>query len=236
MYFLVSLHSLMRKVMKTFLVACLLVISSACGAQTFFETKNVSCQQKGNGKASYSAKIEYPVDGDARVLDNVREWICDVLEVECPKKLDESTFRSLLMDVSGRYLLEVVDMSRQIVVERSFEDENCVTFEAKVVDEDTVRWISQDCATFSKRDGHRLQADEIFNCDENQIKELMWEYRGELPMEVGCPEELVVGNVGFVDGWIIVIGPAHHYTGAAYRLRYEEIEQYIRQGMSGGYH
>lgn len=236
MYFLVSLHLLMRSVKKICFVVGLLLISATCMAQSFFVTKNISCNQKGSGKASYSAKIEFPVDGDARVLNNVREWICDILEVECPKRLDEDAFRALLMDVSGKFLFEVEDMSRQIEVERCFEDENCVTFEATIVDVDSEKWTSQDCATFSKRDGHRLQVNEIFNCNEDKIKELMWEYRGDLPMEVGCAEELVVGNVGFIDGWIIVIGPAHHYTGAAYRIRYEEVEQYIKKGISGGYH
>jgi hypothetical protein len=55
-------------------------------------------------------------------------------------------------------------------------------------------------------------------------------------MEVASAEELVVGNAGFIDGWIIVIGPAHHYTGAAYRIRYEEVEEYVKRGVSGGYH
>ena len=104
-----------------------------------------------------------------------------------------------------------------------------MTFPQQIIDVDSVKWISQDCATFSKRDGHRLQVNEIFNCDEKKIKELMWDYRGELPMEVGSPDELIVGDVGFVDGWIIVIGPAFHYTGAAYRIRYERPCSYYRE-------
>ena len=226
----------MRIIVKILFFVGLLVFSTGSLAQSFLETKDVSCQQKGSGKASYSAKVEYPVNGDKRVLATVREWICDILEVENPQNLNESAFRSLLVDISGKFLLDVDDMDRRIDIERSFEDENCVTFEATVTDVDSEKWISQDCATFSKRDGHRIQVDEIFNCDENKIKELMWEYRGELPMEVGSAEELVVGNAGFIDGWIIVIGPAHHYTGAAYRIRYEEVEEYIKRGVSGGYH
>ena len=69
-----------------------------------------------------------------------------------------------------------------------------------------------------------------------KAKELMWEYRGDLPMAVGSAKELVVGEAGFIDGWVIVIGPAVNYTGAAYRLRYPEIEQYLRKGHSGGYY
>lgn len=226
----------MRFIAKILFLVGFFLFSTGSLAQSFLETKDISCQQKGSGKASYSAKVEYPVNGDKRVLATVREWICDILEVENPQNMNESAFRSLLLDVSGKFLLDVDDMDRRIVIERSFEDENCVTFEASVVDVDSEKWVSQDCATFSKRDGHRIQVDEIFNCDESKIKELMWAYRGELPMEVASAEELVVGNAGFIDGWIIVIGPAHHYTGAAYRIRYEEVEEYIKRGVSGGYH
>ena len=226
----------MRNIFKLHIIVVFLLFSSVSVAQTFFDTTSITCKQKGNGKAAYSANIEFPLSGETRSLRQIREWICDILEVDCPKHLDVSSFQSLLMDCSGKYLMEVDDMSREIEVVRSFEDENCVTFEAKIIDVDSVKWISQDCATFSKRDGHRLQVNEIFNCDEKKIKELMWDYRGELPMEVGSPDELIVGDVGFVDGWIIIIGPAYHYTGAAYRIRYEEVEQYVKLGRSGGYH
>ena len=81
--------------------------------------------------------------------------------------------------------------------------------------------MSADCATFSKIDGHRLTVKEIFKCGEAQIKQLMWQYRGDLPlMEVSKPEELVVGDAGYIDGWVVVIGPAYHHTGAEYRIRY----------------
>jgi hypothetical protein len=205
-------------------------------AQSFFSTKNVTFKQKGDKSTSYTANVEFPVNGSSRALENVREWICDILETDAPSRLDESKFRSLLEDCGGRFLMEASGIARQIDVVRGFEDENCVTFEATVTDVDSEKWISQDCATFSKRDGHRLQVNEIFSCNEEKIKELMWEYRGDLPMEVGCAEELIVGNAGYIDGWIIVIGPAYHYTGAAYRIRYEEVEEYIKRGISGGYH
>ena len=41
-------------------------------------------------------------------------------------------------------------------------------------------------------------------------------------------------NAGFIDGWVIVIGQARHYTGAPYRLRYEEIVSFLHTG-EGGY-
>ena len=59
----------------------------------------------------------------------------------------------------------------------------------------------------------------------------------DLCMGYLCNQVLSLLQVNcIIDGWIIVIGPAHHYTGAAYRIRYEEVEEYIKRGVSGGYH
>ena len=234
--FLVPLQLDMGISVRLNIVVVLLLLSTMAMAQSFFSTKNMTFKEKGDKGVTYSAKIEFPMDGNAHALKSVREWICDMLETDVPKRWDESQIQALLRDCCGRFLMEAYGVSREIEIVRSFEDENCVTFEATIMDVDTEKWISQDCATFSKRDGHRLQVDEIFNCSEEKIKELMWNYRGDLPMEVGCAEELIVGNVGYIDGWVIVIGPAQHYTGAAYRIRYEEVEQYVRIGKSGGYH
>lgn len=205
-------------------------------AQSFFVTQTISHDDKGDRNTSFSAKVEFPVSGSPKALESVREWICDMLETDVPKQLNAEKFRDKLRDCSGAFLMEAEGIARTIVIERSFEDENCVTFEATITDKDSEKWISQDCATFSKRNGRRLQMKDIFKCDEEKVKELMWIYRGDLPMEVESAGELVVGNVGYIDGWIIVIGPAYHYTGAAYKIRYEEVEEYLNKGISGGYH
>lgn len=221
---------------KIVMVLVLMLLSLGMMAQSFFVTQTISYDDKGDRNTSFSAKVEFPVSGSAKALESVREWICDMLETDVPKHLDAGKFRDKLRDCSGAFLMETEGVARTIVIERSFEDENCVTFEATITDKDSEKWISQDCATFSKRDGHRLQVGEVFSCDEEKVKDLMWAYRGDLPMEVESAEELVVGNVGYIDGWIIVIGPAYHYTGAAYKIRYEEVEEYLNKGISGGYH
>jgi hypothetical protein len=221
---------------KTTVLLFALLFSMTAVAQTFFSTTTVTCSEKGDRRTSFSASIEYPVSGEKKSLGAVREWICSILETDVPDKLEEADFRSLLRNCCGQFLIDADGTERSIEIYRSYEDESCVTFEAEVIDKDSEKWISQDCATFSKRDGHRLTVDEIFACGESKIKELMWEYRGDLPMAVGSAKELVVGEAGFIDGWVIVIGPAVNYTGAAYRLRYPEIEQYLRKGHSGGYY
>lgn len=205
-------------------------------AQSFFVTHTVAYGDKGDRRTSFSAKVDFPVSGSEKALLGVKDWICEMIGKDVPRHLDEPGFYDLLRQCCGEFLMEAEGMARSVVVERTFEDENCVTFEATITDEDNEKWICQDCATFSKRDGHRLTVDEIFNCDEEKVKELMWEYRGDLPMEVASAEDLVVGNAGYIDGWIIVIGPAYHYTGAAFKIRYEEVEEFLNKGISGGYH
>ena len=54
-------------------------------------------------------------------------------------------------------------------------------------------------------------------------------------MEVGKADDLYVGDMGFIDGWVVVIGPAHNYTGAAYKIRYQEAEPYLKH-YAGGYY
>ena len=77
---------------------------------------------------------------------------------------------------------------------------------------------------------------EIFNCSEERIKQLMWEWRGDLPVEVDSANDLIVGEAGFIDGWIIVIGPARNYTGAPFRIRYQAAEPFLWGSKRGGYY
>ena len=54
-------------------------------------------------------------------------------------------------------------------------------------------------------------------------------------MEVSSPDALYVGDVAFIDGWVIVIGPARGTSGAEYRLRYPEIEKWLIPAKGEGY-
>ena len=54
-------------------------------------------------------------------------------------------------------------------------------------------------------------------------------------MEVSSPDALYVGDVAFIDGWVIVIGPARGTSGAQYRLRYPEIEKWLIPAKGEGY-
>ena len=54
-------------------------------------------------------------------------------------------------------------------------------------------------------------------------------------MEVAKADDLYVGDCGYIDGWVLVVGPAQGTSGAAYRLRYPEIEQWLKKAKRDGY-
>ena len=213
------------------IVAMLFALPSMTRSQDFLSTRTVTFNKSGKG-SSFKASVEFPTEGDARVVSSVMKWIGFVLDTETDFKRD---YQRMLQASCDTFTMSGQGGDRSIVIERSYEDANCVTFESMVTDKGSETWRWADCASFSKRDGHRIRLDEIFRCDISDIQQLMWAYRGDLPMSVDSPEELVPVNAGFIDGWVIVIGQAYHYTGAPYRLRYEEIDSYLHTG-DGGYY
>ena len=216
------------------MVSCLQVLPLAA-AENFFTTTGYSFVRC-SGRQSYAVKVDFPVDGEAHALDSVKAWICDILDVDEPQELDEANFENVMQQSYDTFLKEDSGMSRRVEIVRSYEDEEIVTYQSQVVDRDTATWRDEDCASFSKKDGHRLSIREIFKCPERKIKQLMWQFRGDLPVGVSGPDELVVGDAGYIDGWVVVIGPARGYTGAAYRIRYQVAEPYLQGKRTGGYY
>ncbi len=204
-------------------------------AADFLGTKDYRLAER-KGRQSFQADVEFPTEGSPAAVKSVREWIGEILETEVDAQILASDFQKVLRQSFEAFVQENDVKSRKIEITRGYEDASVVTFVSTVTDKDSTTWRSEDCATFSKKDGHRLQASEIFDCPEETIKTLMWRYRGDLPTGVASASALVVGNVGFIDGWVIVIGPAKGYTGAQYRIRYKDAEPYLRNQSKSGYY
>lgn len=216
---------------QTFTLALLLCCQMVAWAGDFFTTRQVTFRE-----GRYRADVEFPVNGNAEALAQVKLWLCDALDMDAPPRLRESDFRKLLGEACKQFEDENATGTRLIEVVRSYEDETIVTFESRMVDTDDETWTTEDCATFSKRDGHRLTLKEIFACNEQGVKQLMWNARGQLRLDVDKPESLVVGNCGITDGWVVVIGPAHNSIGSAFRIKYETAEPYLRKSKDGKYY
>ena len=198
---------------------------TVASAQSFLSTHTSTLEKNG-----WSASVEFPTEGDRAVVESVMRWIADVLDIDYGRR---TSVNGMLQASCDAFLASQQSFKRTIEVERSYEDEGCVTFEAMITDKGSETWRWADCASFSKRDGHRIKLNEIFKCDNSDICRLMWQYRGDLTLDADGPEDLVPVNAGFTDGWIVVIGPALHYTGAPFRLRYEEILPYLRTSENG---
>lgn len=225
---------------KLSIVILQLVMSlPAVAADDYFDVVPLSCRE-GSGSVRYEASVDFPVGGGMEVMAAAKEWIGEMLEADAT--MVEQDVSGMSADDFGR-LLEAVatdyvktgDGRREVSITWLYEDPTCVSYEAVVTDRDSVAWTTSSVATFSKRDGHRVTPEEVFSCDEKQIKRLMWQYRGDLQMEVSSPDALYVGDVAFIDGWVIVIGPARGTSGAEYRLRYPEIEKWLIPAKGEGY-
>ena len=217
---------------KIIIISIYLLMATTAFAQSFINTRDYSVKRGSGQHTSFSAEIEYPVSGVTQeVLTSIRAWFCDILDIPQRNFSDANVLLRMAADsfmVGGRG-------QREVKIERSFEDGRCVTFQSWITDKDDETWRAADCASFNKEDGHRITLDEIFSCDEAQIKQLMWQYRGDLQLDVDAPEGLLPVNAGFTDGWVIVIGPAYHRTGAEFKLRYMNILPYLKSDYSGYY-
>lgn len=222
--------------MKCFSIFILLALPSAAvqtaEAKDYFDVLTATCDRR-SGKSRFVASVDVPVAGPEDVVRNVKRWICDVLEVDVPKNVDAADFGMLIKQSSSAFLSDAEGGSRKVEITWTYEDPTCVTFESKVSDRDSVEWTTADVATFSKAGGRRVEASDVFACDENKIKELMWQYRGSTAIDVTSPSRLYVGNVGFIDGWVVVIGPAENSGGAEYRIRYQAAEPFLRPTTIG---
>lgn len=225
--------------MLSIVILQLVMSLPAVAADDYFDVVPLSCRE-GSGSVRYEASVDFPVGGGMAVMAAAKEWIGEMLEADAT--MAEQDVSGMSADDFGR-LLEAVaadyvkagDGHREINITWLYEDPTCVSYEAVVTDRDSVAWTTSSVATFSKQDGHRVTPEEVFSCDEKQIKRLMWQYRGDLQMEVSSPDALYVGDVAFIDGWVIVIGPARGTSGAEYRLRYPEIEKWLIPAKDGGY-
>ena len=209
------------------MLAGMMAMPLLASAQDFFSTRTVT---KKTGR--FSASVEFPTEGPREAVDSVLQWMKAVMGV---RSCASNDFNTILQVAADSFAVSGNGTSRSVKIERSYEDSGCVTFETMVTDKGGDTWHTADCASFSKADGHRITLKEIFACDMPTIQRLMWQYKGDLPMEADGPEGLHPQAAGFTDGWVVVIGNARRYHGTPFRLRYEEIESSLHSNFGGYY-
>ena len=87
-----------------------------------------------------------------------------------------------------------------------------------------------DIATFDRTDGHRLTIKEIFKCDENTIKKLMYDNKPkEFPCDLSSANEIKIGNVGINRKSIDVVGTIYKGNTAVYQIPFEDASEYLTE-------
>lgn len=203
-------------------------------AADYFDVVTIDCNMGSDG-GRFVARIDFPVAGGEDVMRGVKQWMAEVLGIDDGLDVMPDAFGKALGKVANEWTATCDGTSRKVEITWLYEDPTCVSYDAVITDNDSLTWTTSIVASFSKADGHKVTANEVFACDEKQIKRLMWRYRGNLTMEVASPDELYVGDVAFIDGWILVIGPAKDTSGAEYRLRYPEVEKWLVPANGKGY-
>ncbi len=87
-----------------------------------------------------------------------------------------------------------------------------------------------DIATFDRNDGHRLTLKEVFKCDENTIKKLMYENKPEgFPYDVSSASDIKIVNVGINRKSIDVAGSVFQGSTAVYQIPFEDASEYLTE-------
>lgn len=117
----------------TFLfVLGLFAISSMAGV-VFTTTQKVSFQRQ-----RYQVSVEFPLEGEPEAVTSIRSWINDVVGIEGEQASNERAFYQALERSYQDYLETNLEGSRHIKIYRAYEDEDCVTFESAITDQDSV--------------------------------------------------------------------------------------------------
>lgn len=148
----------------------------AVAAADYFDVVPLSCRE-GSGSVKYEASVDFPVGGGREVMAAAKEWIGEILEVDGTMAEQDVSCMSAddfgrLLDAVAADFVKTGDGHREVNITWLYEDPTCVSYEAVVTDRDSVAWTASSVATFSKRDGHRITPEEVFSCDEKQIKRL----------------------------------------------------------------
>ena len=85
-----------------------------------------------------------------------------------------------------------------------------------------------DIATFIRNTGNRMAVKDIFKCDDNKIKRLMFENLPKgLPCDIKSADEIKIINAGINRKTIDVVGSIYKDNTAVYEIPFEDAEEYL---------
>ena len=177
-----------------------------------------------------------PEIGNNYTLDkSVRIWAKDFLNFNTGYKLTQEDTKNN-KTIESFYKLEFIKKTspknEKMGVNISFEFSNryIVTYNAFIGHALNDVVCNMDIATFDRNDGHRLSIKEIFKCDENTIKKLMYDNRPDMfPCDLSSANDIRIVNAGINRRSIDVTGTIFKGNTVVYQIPFEDAAEYLTE-------
>ena len=163
---------------------------------------------------------------------NIRNWAKDFLNSTTGFKLmqeDGKILRTIELFYKTEFIKKTAPKFEKmgIAIPLEYSNRSLVTYKAFYghVLNDVV--CQMDIATFDRNDGHRLKLKEIFKCDENTIKHLMYDNRPEFPCDLSSADDIKIISAGINRKSIDIVGTIYKGSTAIYQIPFEDAAEYL---------
>lgn len=203
-----------------------------------FYTTSIETGEKDNatGRLFIGNIISLPDFENAYPLDkNIRNWAKEFLNTNTGFKLTQEeakNYRTIESFYKKEFLNGTTPQNEKMGINISleFSSRHFVTYNAFFGHALSDVVCKMDIATFDRNDGHRLTIKEIFKCDDNTIKKLMYDNRPkEFPFGLSSANDITIVNAGINRKTIDVTGTILSGSTAVYQIPFEDAAEYLTE-------
>jgi len=227
------------KVLFALVTAIIFAVSINVKAQISpFYTNSIESGEKDNatGRLFIGNIIYLPNIENNYALDkNIRNWAKDYLNINTGFELvqeEKSNYRTIESFYKKEFQQKITPKNEKLGINISleFSNRNLVTYNAFFGHALDNVVCNMDIATFDRNDGHRLTIKEIFKCDDNTIKKLMYDNRPDgFPCDVSSANDIKIINAGINRKTIDVTGTIYKESTVVYQIPFEDAAEYLTE-------
>lgn len=227
------------KVLFVLVTAMIFAVNLKMKAQTSpFYTMAIESGEKDNatGRLVICNIINLPELESNYTLDkNIRNWAKDFFNTNTGIKLaqeETKNYRHVESYYKREFKKKAAPKNEKMGMNISLEFSNSdfVTYNAFYGHALNDVVCKMDIATFDRNDGHRLTLKEVFKCDENTIKKLMFENKPKgFPCDISSANDIKIVNVGINRKSIDVAGSVFQGSTAVYQIPFDDAAEYLTE-------
>jgi len=219
--------------------ALIFAVNISLKAQTSpFYTTAIETGEKDNatGRLIIGNILFLPDFENTSPLDkNIRNWAKDFLNTNTGFKLaqeEAKNFRTIESFYQKEFKKKTAPKHEKMGINFSleFSNRNFVTYYAFYGHALNDVVCKMDIATFDRSDGLRMTTKEIFKCDENIIKKLMYDNRPkDFPCDLSSANDIKIMNVGINRKTIDVVGTIYKESTTIYQIPFDDAAEYLTE-------